>query len=72
MAWTHQKFDADIYREYVIKTGVPDYAAIVGNKGIQIWQRKDGDITHIWTVTGGQIMKALKHSSGSIFQGQIL
>jgi len=59
--------DADIYREYVIKTGIPDYAATVGNKGIQIWQRKEGDITHIWTVTWWNDYESIKALAGADF-----
>lgn len=43
--------DADVYRQYVIDTGIPDYLATPGNRGAQIWQRAEGDITHIWTVS---------------------
>ena len=43
--------DADIYRQYVIETGIPDYLNTPGNRGAQIWQRQEGDITHIWTVS---------------------
>ena len=43
--------DADVYRQYVIDTGIPDYLATPGNRGAQIWQRTEGDITHIWTVS---------------------
>lgn len=43
--------DANVYRQYVIDTGIPDYLATPGNRGAEIWQRTEGDITHIWTVS---------------------
>lgn len=46
-----QTAHAAVYRQYVIDTGIPDYLATPGNLGAQIWQRTEGDITHIWTVS---------------------
>ncbi len=43
--------DAETYRQYVIDTGIKDYTSVNGNIGTQIWQRREGDITHIWTVS---------------------
>ena len=59
--------DADIYREYVIKTGVPDYAATPGNMGIQIWQRQEAEITHIWTVSWWKDFESIKAFAGADF-----
>jgi uncharacterized damage-inducible protein DinB len=42
---------AGAYRQYVLATGIPDYQAAPGNLGVQLWQRAEGDVTHIWTVS---------------------
>ena len=43
--------DAGIYRQYVIDTGMKDYIRTPGNKGAQLWQREEGEVTHIWTIS---------------------
>ena len=43
--------DAETYRQFVIETGIKEYTSTRGNLGAQIWQREEGDITHIWTVS---------------------
>jgi len=56
--------DAEPYRQFVIETGIKDYRSTKGNLGAQIWQRKEGDITHIWTVSWWQDMEAIKAFAG--------
>ena len=56
--------DADVYRHYVIDTGVPDYLKTNGNLGVEIWQREEGDLTHIWTVTQWQDLECIKSFAG--------
>ncbi len=43
--------DAATYRQYVIDTGIEGYRSTRGNMGAQIWQRREGEITHIWTIS---------------------
>ena len=57
--------DAAVYRQYVIDTGIPDYTSTPGNLGAQIWQREEGDITHIWTVSWWDTMESIKTFSGA-------
>ncbi|MCW3117329.1 MAG: antibiotic biosynthesis monooxygenase [Chitinophagaceae bacterium] len=56
--------DAVIYREFVIATGIKDYIATKGNKGAQIWQWTEGDITHIWTVSWWDHVESIKAFAG--------
>src|ERR1700748_3799116 len=60
--------DAEIYRQYVIETGIIDYRSIKGNLGAQIWQRKEGDITHIWTISWWQDYESIKAFAGDDIQ----
>ena len=60
--------DADEYREYVIETGIKDYKSVKGNLGVQIWQRREGDITHIWTVTWWDNYESIKQFAGEDFE----
>jgi len=60
--------DADIYRKYVIATGIKDYISTKGNKGVQIWQRKEGDVTHIWTVSWWDNFENIKTFAGNEYE----
>jgi len=55
---------ADEYREFVIATGIIDYRSTKGNRGAQIWQRREGDITHIWTVSWWDDYESIKAFAG--------
>lgn len=56
--------DAKAYREFVINKGVPDYKAVKGNLGCQVWQREEGDITHIWTVSWWNNLESIQSFAG--------
>jgi heme-degrading monooxygenase HmoA len=63
-----KKSDAEKYRQFVIETGIRDYTSIEGNLGAQIWQRDDGDITHIYTVSWWRDYESIKSFAGSDFE----
>ena len=56
--------DAEAYREFVIKTGITDYKSVKGNLGAQVWQRQDGEITHVWTVSWWKNFESIKAFAG--------
>jgi heme-degrading monooxygenase HmoA len=60
--------DADVYREYVVATGIKDYTSTNGNKGVQIWQRKENDVTHIWTVSWWDNFESIKTFAGNEYE----
>ena len=57
--------DGEIYRNYVISTGIKDLAATKGNLGVQIWQKKEEDITHIWVVSWWNDYESIKAFAGN-------
>ncbi len=59
--------DADEYRQFVIDTGITDYKSIKGNFGAQIWQRQQGDVTHIYTVSWWDSYDSIKQFAGEEF-----
>ncbi len=63
-----KKEDADIYRQYVIDTGIKEYLRTNGNIDAQIWQKDEDGITHIWTVTKWKDFDSIKKFSGDGFQ----
>ena len=56
---------ADEYREFVIATGIIDYRSTPGNRGAQVWQRREGDITHIWTVSWWDDYESIRAFAGN-------
>ena len=56
--------DAEPYRQYVAATGMRDYTSVPGNLGAQIWQREEGDITHIWTISWWKDIESIKAFAG--------
>lgn len=56
--------DAESYRQFVIDTGIKEYRSTSGNLGAQIWQRQEGDVTHIWTVSWWNSLEAVKNFAG--------
>jgi uncharacterized damage-inducible protein DinB len=59
-----KKEDADIYRNYVIETGVWEYQRAEGNISVRILQQDEGEATHIWTVTEWQNLECIKSFAG--------
>ena len=63
-----KKEDADIYRQYVIETGISEYQKVEGNLDTQIWQKDEDGITHIWTVTRWKDLDSIKEFAGDEYQ----
>ena len=42
---------ADAYYQYLQRTGLADYAATPGNRGMLVLRRRDGDTAHFTLVT---------------------
>jgi heme-degrading monooxygenase HmoA len=56
--------DAEAYRQFIIETGVSDYKSIPGNLGCQIWQQREKDVTHIYTVSWWDSYESIKKFAG--------
>jgi heme-degrading monooxygenase HmoA len=59
--------DAVAYRQYVIESGIKDYTSVKGNLGAQVWQREEGDVTHICTVSWWDSYDSIKEFAGEDF-----
>lgn len=59
--------NAKTYREFVIETGISDYKSVDGNLAAQIWQKEEGDITHIWTVSWWKDYESIQKFAGEDF-----
>ncbi|HLF20457.1 MAG TPA: antibiotic biosynthesis monooxygenase [Bacteroidota bacterium] len=60
-----KKEHAEEYMQYVIRTGVVGYRRTPGNMGVQIWQKDEGEFTHIYTVTLWKDLEAIKGFAGA-------
>jgi heme-degrading monooxygenase HmoA len=56
--------DAELYRKYVISTGIKGLSSTKRNRGVQIWQKTEGDITHIWVVSWWSDLESIKAFAG--------
>lgn len=55
---------ADEYVEYLNKTGLPDYAATEGNRGVYLLRKIEGDQAHFITLTFWDSKQAIKKFAG--------
>ena len=55
---------ADAYHAYLLRSGVADYAATPGNRGVQILRRREGDIVHFLLVTLWDSLDAIRAFAG--------
>jgi len=52
------------YLDFLLKTGVPDYRKIPGNRGVQILLRKEEDVAHFLLVSLWDSMEAVGRFAG--------
>lgn len=59
---------ADAYWDYLNLTGLPDYRATAGNKGVTVLRRTEGDITHFLLITLWESVEAIKAFAGEDYE----
>lgn len=52
------------YHQFLIKTGLADYASIEGNHSVSLLKKEEGDITHYYTLTYWDDVDAIKRFAG--------
>ncbi|MBS1744978.1 MAG: antibiotic biosynthesis monooxygenase [Bacteroidetes bacterium] len=60
--------NAETYMNYVMQTGIKDYRATPGNLNAQVWQKQEGDITHIWSVSWWVNVESIKAFAGKNYE----
>lgn len=55
---------ADAYYAYLLRTGLRDYAATPGNRGVQVCRRTEGAVTHYLLTTLWDSMDAIRRFAG--------
>jgi heme-degrading monooxygenase HmoA len=56
--------DAERYYHYIEDTGLRDYAQTPGNRGVYYLERREGDVTHVVTLTFWESIDAIKRFAG--------
>ena len=55
---------ADAYAEYLMRTGVADYAATPGNRGVHVLRRTEDGVTHFLLLTLWESIDAVRAFAG--------
>ena len=55
---------ADAYHEYLLRTGVADYAKTAGNHGVYVLRRREGEVAHFLLITHWDSVEAIKGFAG--------
>ena len=59
---------AEEYMNYLMKTGIKDYKSTPGNLNAQVWQKTEGDVTHIWTVSWWVNIESIRAFAGKDYE----
>ena len=59
---------AEDYHAFLLKTGLKDYAAVEGNRGVFLFKRTEGNITHFDTLTFWDDIEAIKRFAGNDYE----
>jgi heme-degrading monooxygenase HmoA len=55
---------SDAYLQFLLRTGIPDYAKTAGHRGTQILVRKEGDLAHFLLISLWDSMEAIRQFAG--------
>ena len=59
---------ADAYYALLVRTGLADYAATPGNRGVHVLRRTEGPITHFLLLTFWESLEAIQAFAGSEYE----
>jgi hypothetical protein len=55
---------AEYYLQFLLNNGTKEYLQTKGNLSVKVWQRKEKDCCHFWTVTEWTDLGAIKSFAG--------
>ncbi len=55
---------ADSYHAYLLGTGLAEYAATPGNRGVMVFRRLEGDVAHFVLTTLWESVEAIRRFAG--------
>ena len=59
---------AEAYHAYLLRTGLADYAATPGNRGVSVLRRTEGAVTHYLLVTLWESLEAIQAFAGPEYE----
>jgi hypothetical protein len=59
---------ADAYHRYLLRTGIPDYRATPGNRGVLVQRHLDGDVAHFTLTTLWDSIDSIKAFAGEDYE----
>ena len=59
---------ADAYHQYLLRTGVTDYADTPGNHGVHVLRRVEGEVAHFLLITYWDSVDAIKRFAGEDYE----
>jgi heme-degrading monooxygenase HmoA len=60
--------DADRYLHFLLNDGTKEYRLTPGILSVKVWQRKEEDCCHFWTVTEWSGIDAIKKFAGEDYE----
>jgi heme-degrading monooxygenase HmoA len=60
--------NADDYLMFLLHEGTKEYLQTRGNLSVKVWQRKEKDCCHFWTVTEWEDTDAIKRFAGDDYE----
>jgi heme-degrading monooxygenase HmoA len=60
--------DAERYHRYLLGTGLAEYAATPGNRGVHLLRRDEGEVTHFTTLTFWESLDAVRAFAGDDYE----
>ena len=60
--------DKDTYYDYLLKTGIPEYKEIQGNRGVRVLRRVQGDTVEFLLITLWDSWDAIKAFAGEDYE----
>lgn len=60
--------DAETYLHFLLTEGTKEYLQTPGNLSVRVWQKKEKECCHFWTVTEWTDWQAIKNFAGAEFQ----
>ena len=59
---------AAAYHQYLLATGLKDYADAEGNRGVLLLKKEEGSVTHYYTLTYWNDVNAIKGFAGEDYE----
>jgi len=59
---------AEAYHQYLLKTGLKDFAAIDGNTGVFLFKKEENGIAHFYTMALWKSWEAIKKFAGEDYE----